>query len=681
MGGHEPDVGPRSWPAGPLDERRAWWELDVEASSLELQQDTSAPTLLGYDVGRFDADSPYLELVHPDDRTLVEEAIAAHIRGERENYEARYRVRAADGEYRHVHAVGRATGWDADGRVTRVAGVLTDVTPRVEHERKLELLRERSQRLMRTRSREEAAKVAVDTADEVIGAPLSSVHLRSASGDRLAATAVVDAVDEIFGEPPVYERDAPSGSRSRVVWDVFESGDPLFLPDVSAHEPLEEGTPAGCVLIHPLGDHGVFIVSAPEPDAFDETERTLVDLLASSLTTSLDRAEREERLRDRERRLERLHEATRDLIRAESSDAVAERVAMAARDVIGFEIAMVRFYDESAGGLVPVAGTASVAELLPERPVFTPESGSLNWEAYESGETRVHDDISDLDVAVDSETGIRSLVIVPLGEYGTLAAADPAPAAFDETDLFLARILATSGEAALEAAERAGELRARRDELERQNERLDEFASVVSHDLRNPLSVLKGSLEIAAETGGQAHVDRALDAVGRMEGLIDDLLTLSRAGESVDERERVALAPLVERSIESVPGPLTADVTVDEDRVLLADTGRLGQLLENLLRNAAEHGSTNAAGADPVRVTVGLLPGGDGFYVADDGPGIQPRERDLVFEHGYSTTDGGTGFGLHIVQRIAEAHGWTVSVTESEPGGARFEVRGVDSLE
>ena len=660
-----------------LEGRRSWWELDVVSGGFTLQHDGRSSPVLGYDPERLDDEGSFLELVHPEDRPAIRETMRAHILGETEHYDLRYRVQAADGEYRWVHAVGRATEWDDEGRVTKVAGVLTDVTRRMAHERKLELLRERSQVLMTTRSRAEAAQVAVDTADEVIGAPLSSIHLLDGTGTVLEPEAVVDAVEDIFdGTPPVYDGDAPAGSRSAIVWEVFESGDPLFLPEVGSHEPLEESSPAGCVLIHPLGDHGVFIVSSPESNAFDETERTLVDLLASSLTTALDRAEREERLRDREERLERLNEATRELIRTDSRQAVAERVAEAARDVIGFELAMVRFYDEEAGGLVPIAGTDTVAEMLPERRVFTPESGGLNWAAYESGEPRVHDDISGVGAALDADSPIRSLVILPLGKYGTLAAADTAPAAFDETDLFLGRILATAGETALETAERAAELRARRDELERQNERLDEFASVVSHDLRNPLSVLKGSLEFAAEDAADgSHVERAREAAGRMETLIEDLLTLSKAGETVDEPEPVSLRSLALDCSSVVAGNASVTVEVPEDRRVEADPGRLRQLLENLLRNGVEHGSSPDAAA--VTITVGALP--DGFFVADDGPGIPPEERERVFDHGYSTAPSGTGFGLHIVRRIAEAHGWTVSVTESDSGGARFEVRGVES--
>jgi len=76
-----------------------------------------------------------------------------------------------------------------------------------------------------------------------------------------------------------------------------------------------------------------------------------------------------------------------------------------------------------------------------------------------------------------------------------------------------------------------------------------------------------------------------------------------------------------------------------------------------------------------VAIRVGDLD--DGFYVADDGPGIPDGVRDSLFEPGQSGVDGSTGFGLAIVQEIATAHGWTVEAVESTDG-ARFEIRGVD---
>ncbi|WP_172861786.1 PAS domain S-box protein [Halopenitus persicus] len=210
-----------------------------------------------------------------------------------------------------------------------------------------------------------------------------------------------------------------------------------------------------------------------------------------------------------------------------------------------------------------------------------------------------------------------------------------------------------------------------RETVKRANERLEEFASIVSHDLRNPLNVATGHLQLARETGDGAdpHLAAVERAHGRMEALIEDLLTLAREGEAVAETDAVDLAALAGACWQTVE---TADATlvIEGDRTVVADEGRLKQLFENLMRNSVEHGGPE------VTVTVGGLE--DGFYVEDDGPGIPDADRSAVFEAGFSTNVGGTGFGLSIVQRIAEAHGWNVRVTESEAGGARFEITGVE---
>jgi len=204
-----------------------------------------------------------------------------------------------------------------------------------------------------------------------------------------------------------------------------------------------------------------------------------------------------------------------------------------------------------------------------------------------------------------------------------------------------------------------------------QNERLNKFASVLSHDLRNPLSVASGRLELAQSESDSTHLDAVSQAHTRMETLIDDLLTLAREGNSVGELESVRLESLAEGCWRNVDTE-EATIQIEADRMIRADRSRLQQLLENLFRNTVEHSSSN------VSITVGVSD--RGFYIEDDGPGIPPEERDRVFDIGYSTADEGTGFGLAIVRRIAEAHGWNVSVVEGSTGGARFEIAGVDTV-
>jgi len=209
---------------------------------------------------------------------------------------------------------------------------------------------------------------------------------------------------------------------------------------------------------------------------------------------------------------------------------------------------------------------------------------------------------------------------------------------------------------------------AERKTLERQKERLEEFASIVSHDLRNPLNIAQSRTRLAREDCDTEHLDHVSRAHDRMASLIDDLLTLARSGEGVGELESVDLAALAERCWANVPSA-DATLVVETERAIRADRSRLRQLLQNLFSNALEHGGAG------VTVTVGTLD--DGFYVADDGHGIPDSIREAVFEAGYSTAEDGTGFGLRIVEQVADAHGWTVDVAASEAGGARFEVRGV----
>ncbi len=212
----------------------------------------------------------------------------------------------------------------------------------------------------------------------------------------------------------------------------------------------------------------------------------------------------------------------------------------------------------------------------------------------------------------------------------------------------------------------------RRRQLKRQNERLNEFASIVSHDLRSPLLVATSQIELAQDSRESDRLDQAAEAIERCQALVADLLTLAREGESVDDPDRVSLVEVAETSWHTVD---TGEATLDTDteQVVEADRSRLQQLLENLYQNAVEH-----AGEEPT-VTVGATDGG--FYVSDTGPGIPESDRTTVFEVGHSTQDDGTGVGLRIVEQVVEAHGWEIAVTESEQGGARFEVTGVDLVE
>jgi signal transduction histidine kinase len=193
---------------------------------------------------------------------------------------------------------------------------------------------------------------------------------------------------------------------------------------------------------------------------------------------------------------------------------------------------------------------------------------------------------------------------------------------------------------------------------------LEKFANVVSHDLRNPLSVATGRIEMVDSEHADV-IERNLD---RMETIIEDVLTLAREGKSVEETEPVDLSSLATQCWENVE-TADASLSTDDDISIMADQSRCRQLLENLIRNSVEHVG------DDVSIHIGRREGG--FYFEDDGPGIPEDKREEVFEAGYTTNRDGTGFGLNIVREVAEAHGWSVEITEGSEGGARFDFTGV----
>jgi PAS domain S-box-containing protein len=240
------------------------------------------------------------------------------------------------------------------------------------------------------------------------------------------------------------------------------------------------------------------------------------------------------------------------------------------------------------------------------------------------------------------------------------------------------------------------ELVQRERDLEQQIEKLDQFASIVSHDLRNPLNVARGYVQHVQATGDTDYLDKTDEAMERMEAIIEDALALAREGEDVTEPTEVSVREVADDAWANVDTEAASLETDDE--TIMADEKRLQRLFENIFRNSVEHGSTSNRpetddsiehGVDGTEgaefaaghvVEVGIeteSPDTVTVYVADNGVGIPEDDIEDVFESGYTTNEDGTGLGLSIVQQIASAHGWEVEAKDSDAGGARFEITGV----
>jgi len=369
--------------------------------------------------------------------------------------------------------------------------------------------------------------------------------------------------------------------------------------------------------------------------------------------------------------LDELYSVTQRLMRAEAEGEICDVAVGAIPDVFEVPFGGLWLFDSEAVELQLTAETERARRVLDGDVVYRP-GNSLSWEAFEAGELRRVPEDADEGHQYNEASRFDSELILPLGERGVLNIASEEADAFSRGEVQVARLLAVNIESALSRAQQEHALRV-------QNDRLEEFVSMVSHDLRNPLTVADGHLELARKSESNDHLSALDDALDRMDTLIDDLLTLAQQGYVVEGRTRLDLRRVAERAWSNVH---TQDATLRTDGTvgLFADESRVLQVLENLFRNAVEH-----AGPD-VTIYVGPLESlhtstrvstaeyTDGFYVADDGPGIPAEDPSLVFEPGHSTDS--TGLGLAIVERIVDAHGWEITAGESVERGARFEIIG-----
>jgi PAS domain S-box-containing protein len=634
------DVSERETRERALDRTRERMELALERTDsviFDINFETGAVRRHGPYEQFFEVDPDDLPtwqehcetVVHPDDREAFREFHREILDGRRQSGEIEYRTNPENGNSRWIRAHVSVTD-ETESDQLRGLGISRDITEQKEYERELEQTNSLLSTLFDTlpvgvlAEDENRDVVAINEQlfelfnlgggpDDVRGT--DCVQLATDVSEMFAdAEAFVDRIDQVIAEQePVYNEE-------------------LTLADgqtyARSYHPIEL----------PSGDGHLWVYR--------------------NITAR----------KTRETRLAALNKTTQELIVAETRREVAEIGVEAAAEILGLEASAIHLSDDR-DRLVPVAVTDAGRRLIGDPPTLTGDE-SIAWRVYEQGDARAIEDVHDDPNIYNPDSPVRSELILPIGEAGVLIAGSPTAATFDDEDRVLGEILAGNIAAALEQVERTAEMRARETELAQQNERLEEFASVVSHDLRNPLRVAEGQLELLKEECEATQVNAIESALDRMDALIEDILTLAREDDSVSEMETVDVGETSKACWNHVE---TAEATLDitTDKTIRADRSRLQQLLENLIRNAVEHGSGD------VTVTVGALD--TGFYVADDGPGIPADERESVFDTGYSTAADGTGFGLSIVRQIADAHGWTITLTESETGGARFEITGVQT--
>ncbi len=494
------------------------------------------------------------------------------------------------------------------------------------------------------------AEEFVDTCSSDLGVALAAVRGYDPRRDALGVFAATDAAEPYLDEWSEHRR----GDDDSPAWRAYVDGASVSVAGATSGTGAD---PVEHALYIPLGTHGVATVATLDEDGFDERTVYLLETLASDVTAALEAAA------DR-RGLHGLHDATRAMQAADDPEEIVAEAVDATEAVLGVPYSGARLRDVECDTLPLVAVSDAAAQ---DVGVGGDEAAErVAREVLARGTPEIRDGEGDDSTA--SALGVTA--VYPLGDHGTLSVALPEGMRLDGRRRELARVLADNTAAALDRAERAVRLREQASTIAAQDERLEEFANVVSHDLRNPLNVAQGRVDFARDKVQAGDDDVAADLETASEALerVADIIENARAlavGQEVDETEPLSVCETATTAWEAVETG-DAELLVEADRTVEADPSLFAQLFENVFANAVDH-----AGDAPRVLVTGTE---TGFAVEDDGPGVPDDERGAVFRVGYSGADG-TGLGLGIVARVAEAHGWTVRVEDGERlGGARFVV-------
>jgi PAS domain S-box-containing protein len=603
------------------------------------------------------------EYVHPDDQPVAADAFAEMLQSADQEVSVEYRTKTSDGSYRWVEV--RGGNYLDDPIIEGVMVSVRDITEYKERERELEQSRERHRSLF-----EHSAAVIFE---EDFSAYKRYVDELNAEVDDLETYFEnnPDEIGTLLGEVEILNvtSEAVEYYEAASREDLIENLEEWFTQEAyEANEEIglriangETRFRVTSVTEVPSGERKHEVIDVAVPDsASDDFSR--VYLTVTEITDQV----------EHRRQLTKLHERTGDLMQPSTKEATARVAVEAARDIIDAPLNGVHLLNDAGDTLLGSVGTDQVTELMDELPAYEQNaaegtSDAFVWSVFEEGQPLYIEDTRTLD-PLEADPPARTVLVIPLGDHGIFIASAREQDAFDKTDRGLMNTLATSLTAALDRVDRERE-------LQRERDRLDAFAGVVSHDLRNPLTVARGHLELAREECETPRHETIETALERMDRIIEDVLWLAREGRDIRDTEPVSLGDAIEAAWAMV-GEQADDATLrlaeggHQLPTVVADYDRLCQLLENVLRNGIDHGD------DGVTVTVGSL--ADGFYIEDDGPGISEEHGEGIFKAGYSTAQAGTGLGLNIVKQVADAHGWDIHVTHGSDGGARFEITGVE---
>ena len=598
------------------------WELDLQTGDAPVHS-PQHDRIFGYEEPLDDWDfETFLDHVHPDDREQVEQRFEDAFETGKWDFECR--ITGADGERRVISAQGEFYD-DSEGMPVRGVGVVQDVTEQKEREAELRQTKTRFETVFE--QSDDAIFILDPEADVLVDANPAAAEMTGYTPDELLSVCPSDLhPDELEQFRAFLDEVREIGSGWSEDFHCRHKDGRDVPAEITASTITLDGRSLILANVRPIEDR----------KTHERYQRDLYTIIADHEAPA---AEKFERMLE---------------LGCERFDLPVGMLTHKREEA--FEITKMRgdHPNLDEGTLTPPLTDNYCRRVVDTgEPVSVADAGAAGWE----GDALYHE------FGLACYAGVQ--LTVGDEPYGTICFTDLSPreTEFTEAEETFLELMGQCVSYELERNQREVQ-------LEDKNDRLESFASMLAHELRNPVAIGQiYSQQLPAETDVEA-VDYIAEAFDRIEDMIDVMLVLTRGREAIGERTPVALGD-ASRDAWTDVDPSDATLNVELDATIEADETYIQHLFCNLLENAVEH-----AGPD-VTVTVGSLK--DGFYVADDGPGIPATDRDAIFDEGYTTAaeSGGSGLGLAFVQKLADVYEWQCEVTESAAGGARFEVRNV----
>ncbi len=544
-----------------------------------------------------------------------------------------------------------------DPNVNGIILNVRDITNRKKTEEKLEQRNEKIKKLHQKATELNKCKDEVEICEHVVEASEDILEFEVCGIDFVENGEFVPISLSTEIEGGFIRRKVEEAGISR---KVYEDGESLLVEDrrnLEFSRPVVSDYRSSITI--PLDNVGIYQALSTEVGTFDEKDLELAELLVNHAVEAIKRLRSEQKLRDSKRVVEKLHEASAELESCQTEKQVYQKALEAAKNILDFD--MCGFDAVEGDAFVVKASTSEV-----------PEGGYISRKISEGGTSKktylnqksyLIDDLSLDQDAKPVKSDYRSLISVPIGEFGIFQAVSTEPGHFDKSDLRMSQLLIDHVTEALRRLERN-----KQDEI---------LHSLLRHDVGNKLQIANGYFILLEDFGNFSEetkkiIRKTQDAINAGEEIIQKIRKLRKI-ETEEEIYARDVSSVIDKVI-SLQKERIKDSGIDIKLDVTACEVKAGSLLEEVFINIIENSITHS-NCTLINIKTEIKREGCMIIIEDDGIGIDEDMKKKIFESGSRKgKEAGSGIGMYLVKQIVDRYDGYIEVDDSELSGAKFNI-------